>query len=294
MQFVDRAMIALSELASRTALFGDASLKNIVKASYGIDDAVLQGAATARFSSFTLGGLDKLDTEETDVQSESIYRVDALWRGSIRIAASLPRALVESARITALSLAGLDEEVAAANGGVLPSGADLEASRRAVLQSRLAALSDHTGAAAEAVVSIFLERAGARDVATLVDRPDSANVGHMQVTFSAPIGGETFTQMDFPVAVAALIRDPTEAGFSLALVIAATRRIQQQMRRAGFEPKQPSEAGGLGKAVTALIVPDGWFDDDGWPGADKNARIQGAVSWMARERIGLVAVAPPA
>jgi hypothetical protein len=97
--------------------------------------------------------------------------------------------------------------------------------------------------------------------------------------------------MDFPVAVSVAIRDPNSPGSSLVEIISGARRLQSSLRKAGFEPKKASEAGGHGRAVIALLVPDNWFDDTDWPGANMADRIDQASAWMAQEGIALVPAA---
>ncbi len=290
MEFQDRAVIAVSTPVLRSNVFSDVALKNIVKAAYGLDEAVLQGAATANYSSFTLGGLDMPGGEqETPPEPSPNLRIDALWRGSVRIAARFPKARIDSASFKSLSLKNLDADVAAANGGNMPVGEALEAARRAALKARIAQLANQAATANDAVVDLFLRKSGANGMAALVARPDAAQFGQMQLAISEALGGDAFAQMDFPVAVAILIRDPAVPGFSLAAIIAAARQVQQQMRHAGFQPAEPSPAGGMGKAIIALVVPMDWFNDADWPGADPQARIAASGAWMAGEGIGLVA-----
>jgi hypothetical protein len=197
-------------------------------------------------------------------------------------------ARIEDVAYANLSLSGLDADVAAANGGAMPAGVALETARRAVLLTRLQALAAHPGSATPAAIDNWLEKSGASSVDDLLAAPGTASLSELQIAFSDPIGGVAFSQMDFPIAVAVLIRDPADPANRLTNMIAAARQIQAAMRKAGYEPKQPSEAGGQGKAVTALMVPDVWFDDTDWPGASRAARITAAGAWMALEGIGLV------
>lgn len=288
MHFADRALIALSDDATRAVVFGESALRNVLKAGYGLDEAVLQGAAQPDFSVFNLGGLDPEPDRGAHERPVAERRIDALWRGAIRVAARFPKARVETVTAAALSLQGLDAEVAAANGGVLPGGDALEAGRRAGLQRRLEELAAQPEAASPAVIEAWLSSAGAATVGELLEAEGTSAATHLQLAFSPPIGGDAFTRMDFPVAVAVMIRDPAEPGTSLAGIVAGARWVQAAMRRAGFEPKRPSEGAGLGRPVTALVVPDSWFDDGDWPGADRDARIASAGRWMAREGLALV------
>lgn len=291
MQFAEKALIALSGESTRGAVFGQAGLKNIVKAGYTLHEAALQGAASPRFAGFTLGGLDPEETEDPADLPPPALRIDALWRGSIRIAASFPKAEITGLSEGRLSLDGLDASVAAANGGVLPTGAGLEAGRRAELVRRLAVLARHPRSATPEVIEAWLATAGAATVADLLEAEGTVPLSGLRIEISPPLGGGIFSQMDFPVAVAVLIRDPADPGMRLTEIVAATRRLEARLRKAGFEPKQHSEAGGQGKAVTALVVPEAWFDDTDWPGGTRAARITAAGAWMAREGIALVAAA---
>lgn len=290
MNFADRALIALSGGASRSAVFNDTALRNILKAGYGLEEAAAQGAAQPDFSVFNLGGFDPEPAKSIGERPVAERRIDALWRGAIRISARFPKARVEAVAAASLSLAGLDAEVAAANGGVLPGGDALEAARRARLQRRIEETAAHPDAAPSAIIDAWLSSADAATVGELILAGGTSAATHLQLTFSEPIGGDAFTEMDLPVAVAVMIRDPAEPGTSLADIVAGARWVQAAMRRAGFEPKPPSEGAALGRPVTALVVPDNWFDDDDWPGADKDGRIASAGTWMAREAVALVPV----
>lgn len=290
MNFADRALIALSDGATRATVFAQAALTNILKAGYGLDESVLQGAAEPVFSAFSFGGFDPEPEKAADEKSAPERRIDALWRGAIRISGRFPKATVEAVAAAKLSLDGLDAQVAAANGGALPGGDALETARRAELQRRLEEVVTDPGAVPPAVIDSWLSTAGAATVAELLLADETSAAVHLQLTFSPPIGGDAFAQMDFPVAVAVMVRDPADPDTSLTGVVAAARWVQAAMRRAGFEPKRPSEGAGFGRPVTALVVPDRWFDDADWPGADKDARIASAGAWMAREGVALVPV----
>jgi len=287
MKFVDRALVTLTSVASRIALLDDRSCRSIVKATYAVDDAALIGIASPNFASFTFGGLD----DPLPNPGVVIPRIDALWRGTIRVAASMPRGRIDSLHYVAISLKNLDADVAATHGGVLPVGAALETERRAELMRRIRAAARHPEAVTDAVLDRWLEDAGSASVADLLASDGTAPLSQMQLAMSPPLGGNVATQADFPVAVALMLRDHTEAGFGLADTVHAARRVQQEMRRAGFEPAA-TEFAGPGKAVVALVVPQVWFNDTDWPGANPAARISAADAWMTRESIALVVVPP--
>jgi hypothetical protein len=286
MDFVDRALIAIGDEAARLVLLGSDALMNVLRAAYSIDEASLQGNATADFASFTLGGLDPEEGEDATLMPPPSLRVDALWRGSVRVAASFPKSTV-AVQAGRVSLTGLDADVAAANGGVMPSGVALEAARRAELLKRIATLAHHPESATPSVIEAWLAAAGVQSVGDLLLAPDVAAASEFSLTFSAPAGAN-FQQMSFPIAAALLIRDPTDPGSRLTDMVASARRLQARLRKAGFEPKQASSDAGLGKVVTALVVPESWFDDAQWPGSDQLDRIKTAGTWLAREGIALV------
>lgn len=291
MIFSDRALVALANDANRGAVLSPVALRNIVLSSYSVTPDALQGAATPVYASFVLGGLDPEGVAVAEPQASNL-RIDALWRGDIRISASFPTAQIASVTSATLPVAALDAAVAAVNGGVLPADPmALETARRAVLLERLAALLNDPAAATDAVLDRWLDRAGVDSVADLLAAPGTASLAALQLAFSAPLGGTAFSQMDFPVAVAVVIRDPGLPGASLAGIIGATCQVQAALRLAGFQPRHPSEAGGQGRACVALVVPETWFDDDDWPGLNRAARINTASQWMAREGIALAPAA---
>ncbi len=289
MDFGDRALVALASEATRVGVLGQLALRSVVRAAYGIEDAALQGTATPRFSTFSLGGLDPSKDDDKSVSRSAHSQIDALWRGSVRIAASFPKARIAEVSGGRVSLDGLDDAVAAAHGGTLPTGAALESARRAEVASRIAALASTPAAVAPELVDRWLDEAGLPSVAELIEKPGTSAAGELRIAFSPPLGGTAHSLWDFPVAVALLIRDPSLPGMTLRGMIAAARLVQAAMRRAGFEPRQPSEAAGLGKAVAGLLVPEAWFDDPDWPGAGRAQRIETAGAWMAREGVALVA-----
>ena len=290
MRFNDQILLKMSDSASRAAVLSDAALKNAVLASYQIEENFLQGAAMPVFSSFTLGGLDRPTDAPFYPQPAPGLRIDALWSGQITVESRFSKARVEVADFNTLTLQDFDVEVSADNGGALPEGAALEAARRAVLAKRIAAMDNSAEAVSEAAIDAFLEKSQARSVGSLLENPNAATLSQLQLLISDPIGGAGFSAASFPVALALMIRDPAEPDTSLIEMVSSARLIQQMMRDAGFEPRRPSEVGGQGAAAVLLCVPESWFDDADWPGADKAARIKAAGKWMAREGIGLAAM----
>lgn len=287
LNFVDRVLIALAVESSRATVFSEEALRNVVKAGYGLDDTAISGVPTARFSTFSLGGFELDAKQPTWPELLATDRVDALWRGSVQVSSSFPRAVVQEVELSTLSLATLDADVATANGGVMPAGDALELARRVALRNRLATLAAHPEATGNGSIDELLARAGVTTLAELLSAPGVASLSQLRIAFSPPIGGEAFTLFDFPVAVAVLIRDPSETGFHLATLVSAARRVQQEMRRAGFEPKPGAGAVGQGKALVAVVVPETWFDDTAWPGGTAAQRLANAGAWMAREGMAL-------
>jgi len=255
----------------------------------------LQGTAVAEFAGVTLGGLTA-PAENADIfpAETSLNRIDAVWKGSIKVSSSFPQSRLEDADYATLSLAGIDEEIAAGNGGALPADLALEAARMGVLKGRIAGNSHFAQAASNNVVETLLQNAGASTVGALLQSPQAAIQSSLKLTFSDPLGGSSFTQMSFPVAVGVALREPSDPSFSLLETISGLKEIQQKMKLAGFEPTKPSPDGGLGRGVAALVVPQAWFSDVHWPGADLGARKAEAGAWLAKNGIGLVPFNLPA
>lgn len=289
MQFKDQILLRFCDPVSRFTAFTESALKNAVMAAYRVERVALQGTATPMFSSFVLGGLDEPEGDPATNRDASL-RVDALWRGSISVDANFAQARVEVAEMATLSLDGFDVEVVTANGGALPIGAALEPARREILAGRIAAISNNTAAATDQVIDSFLAKSGVQNIATLLEKPNQVTLSQLQLMISDPIGGAGFKKMEFPVALAVLIRDPSEPQNSLTELVSAARLIQQQLRKAGFEPQIASQAGGQGTAAVVLVVPESWFEDQDWPGTNKTERIEKAGDWMAREGIGLAVI----
>ncbi|MEQ8766298.1 MAG: hypothetical protein RL885_20455 [Planctomycetota bacterium] len=293
MNFEDKVLVQLASEASRTALLSQRALINILLATYGLDEAALQGVAVPKFSSFSFGGLEPQGTSETQESPPEPERIDALWQGSVRVEASWPRARIDRVAARSVSLSGLDDAVAQGNGGQLPSGAALEAARRAELRKRVQMQTRYPDGIGERLVDGWLREAGVGAVGELLATAGATHrLSSLQLEVSPPIGGTDLAEIELPVGVALLIRDSARPEVSLTQILAATRRIRASLRRAGFEPKTQPEVTGPGKAIVALFVSDAWFGDSDWPGADSAARIQAASQWLAREGIALAPVSP--
>jgi hypothetical protein len=126
------------------------------------------------------------------------------------------------------------------------------------------------------------------DVAVEWSEPvEAVHPGRVQVALSEPPGGAA-TAMPLPIVAALLIRD---AGFSVAQLLMESKMVREQLESAWVEKATPSEIKPRWSVLVVWMVPMGVFDDADWPGNTPDERRGLAGQWLAREGIGLVAVA---
>jgi len=114
-----------------------------------------------------------------------------------------------------------------------------------------------------------------------------------EITFAAP-QPVSATAKPLPIAAAVLIRDAP--GLSIAQLLTDSKAARARLRPLGIE-RSPEPTLRLREPLPIVwIVPEGLFDDPGWPGAApgmspaaaRAARRTAAGAWLAREGIGLV------
>lgn len=314
MNFVDSTFIELADEASRTALFDQTALEQLLTASYDVEAmGPFQGAYTPIFEEFELGyappDVTTVDgvwspigaVERTEAKFQlggmgngSVPRVDALWRGSINARfAEVGEPITDVEAIWPV-LAEVDVAVAAANGGVMPVGGALEPARRTALLALMrTAFKDVPANPGDPFrftdedFDAMLASVGATSVKKfldLVETPQNALAVHVRFDVPAPVSASATA---LPVVVALLIRpDPLD----VAELVHQSKELRERLKVVGVE-RPPNSRLRLRHAIlVAWIVPSTIFDDSAWPGSNNTTRRANAGEWLAREGIGLVAI----
>ncbi|MCC5858914.1 MAG: hypothetical protein JJT90_12210 [Ectothiorhodospiraceae bacterium] len=312
MHFRDRITVRLADPATRSALFDEMSLNQILDAGYDTSTTPVNAPFNAVFDEFLLGyaevgnargegrlygvsgELGRIALTITDWHPDPGLRADALWRGAV-VARSAPEEdLIESLDLKWADLAGIDAAVAAAHGGALPADAGaLEAARRDQLVQLIQAELQSPEALTDARVSRLLGDMGVASASELVTA-GTARPATLGVTFSAPAGLPPSPQR-YPITAALLIRDQ---GFGLTELLEQSKLLRSRLEASGVDGPRPQKLPIRQRLLVVWLVPITVFDDDDWPGASagmgqaarRTARRQRAGQWLAREGIGLAVV----
>ena len=316
MNMVDATFVRLAEPTSRANVFDQDSLEQLLSAAYDTDAIAAAGPYAPVFEEFRLGvfppqlgtlvgtwnGVGNTDRTEarfhlTNVGagSDPLPRIDGFWRGAI-VASTRP----ETGRITGASgswpsLAGIDDEIAASPAGMPTDPAVLESERRGRVIARLRAALDQPAALTNAAFDRWLAETGAKSVGEFIKRFEVVvHTGAISVTFSQPDATPAASRA-LPVAVVLLIRD---TGFSVAELVSESRLVRERLDGLGLERPRDTSLRPREPLLIAWVVPASIFDDQDWgpaaaatPEARRTERRRAAGRWLAREGIGLVAVA---
>jgi hypothetical protein len=315
MNFVDSTLVGLADETTRSGLFDQTALEQLLTASYDVDAmGPLQGTYTAVFEEFELGypppGLTVVEgawspigaVERTEARFKlgglgngSLPRVDALWRGSIKARfAEVGEPITDVEAIWPV-LEEVDDAVAAANGGVLPTGSTLEQSRRTELLDQMRTAFKDVPASpgdpflfTDADLDAMIASVGATKVKgflELVRSPENAALA-VQLRFAAPVPVATKATM-LPVVAALLIRpDPLD----LALLVHESKELRERLGFSGIERPPNGRLRVRHPILVAWVVPASVFNDTDWPGANNVDRRDKAGAWLGREGIGLVVI----
>ncbi|HEY9829626.1 MAG TPA: hypothetical protein V6D26_03545, partial [Stenomitos sp.] len=156
MNYEDATLIRLADQASRSALLDDIALEQLISATYNTDILAVEGPYQPIFKEFRLGvvlsnlgvvegiwnpvgGVERMEARfhSSGLGSNSLIRVDALWRGDI-----VARTVPTTSRITQVEAkwtdAGtIDAEIAAALGSLPTNSQTLEQERRTRFLARI-------------------------------------------------------------------------------------------------------------------------------------------------------------
>jgi hypothetical protein len=223
-------------------------------------------------------------------------RVDALWLGHISAVAGTDRAHITSVSVNWPDLNAIDAQIETQPGGP-PGDADvLEQQRRSHLLAALRARADQPDALTDASLSTLLSDMRVNSVGDLLEQHRGVSLpASVRVSFSPADAPEPTARL-LPIAAAILIRD---IGLSIAQLIADTRTVREQLRSLGLDRPSSPDIPLREPFIVTWAVPATLFDDADWPGAAagmspdgaRAARRMQAGAWLAREGIGLVAVA---
>jgi hypothetical protein len=305
--FVDRTLVRLAEPALRATVFDEVSLGQLIGVAYDTDTMPVEEPFSAVFEELRVGlsvprlgtvegwwsapgGMDKHDVclQLHNASAGEPTRVDAYWRGAI-----VARTAVSQSRVSAVvtdwpTTEGIDEEIIADEGSLPADAGLLEAARRSRFIARIRARFDQPAAFTDGVLDRWLRTIGAASVSDLMARFRGVVLtGPMRVSFDLPDAGP-LTPRPLPVAAALLIRD---GGFSVADLLRESKVIREQLDRFGVERPPDPALRVRERLIVVWVVPVSIFDDADWPGGDPAARRASAGAWLAREGIGLVAVA---
>jgi hypothetical protein len=302
--YTDRTLLTLADPATRSNAFDQTALEQIVSAGYDVDAMGVGGPFAAEFDDFRLavstdaeGLLDGVLSpvtggEQTQVRvqvsglpQQDTLRVDALWRGAI-----VARFRQGGDPITAVttdwpSLGTIDDEVKAANGGVLPADAGvLETARRDRFVTHMRTTLDQPALFDDTALDRWLAQVGAASVGDLLEHGlGSVEPGTATVTFAAPAKVPE-TPKPLPIAAAVFVRD---AGFSLSDLLATSSVARERLTKLGAVVPARDGLRQLHSPIVVWVVPKTTFDDTDWPGGTPDLRRANAGAWLAREGIGL-------
>lgn len=315
MNYVDFTLVRLAHEKSRTGLFDQDSLEQLLFTAYDADAMSLGGPYTASFEQFftglpipprsTIDGLwGQSSGGERNEGRFTLYglgadpgvRVDALWRGAIVARSSLPSAMVSQIVSAWPDPDSIDDEIAAAQGTLPTEPAQLEAARRARYLQRLRAVFRQKDALSDAWFDRWLAQMGASSVSDLLTRlKDQLFTGAYQARFSAPANTSPVSRA-MPITAALLVRDMP---LNVAQLLADTQRVRESLDMLGLERPRSEGAVVRHPMVVAWVVPDNTFEDSDWPGGEdtredaatrRRRRRLAAGEWLARAGIGLITV----
>jgi hypothetical protein len=316
MKYEDATLVRLANPTSRSALFDNLALEQLVDAAYKTELLTVEGPYQAIFKEFQLGivlsnlglvegvwnpigGVDRVEARFNTfgLGTNLLTRVDALWRGEI-VARTVPiNSQVTNVETKWSELGTIDAEIVAALGNLPTNSQVLEQERRNRFLVRIRAALDQPSGFTDAVFDTWLQSVGATSVSDLMTRlQGTVQSSAVQVAFSLP-DPRPPSPKALPVTAAILIRD---AGFPISQLLTESKMLREHLEKQGFE-RPPDPTFPIRYPILVVwIVPITLFDDDGWPGgnggmtpdARRDARRSIAGQWLAREGIGIVATPP--
>jgi hypothetical protein len=314
MDFVDLTLVRLADPATRSAVFDQTALEQLLGAVYDADLIGFGGPYTAAFDEFRLGlATPELGTVEggwrvagaadhTEAQfhvagigDAASVRIDAFWRGGIVARYALGGEPIISVETNWPALGDIDPAIAAAHGGVLPAEPALEQERSARMLTEVRAGLAEPNACTADDLHRWIGEAGATSVGDLLEHHRGTDgLATMKVQFAAPTHPQD-SPRTLAVAVAVAIRG--KENFSLAQLLADSKSVRERLQPLGLDPPGSDGLTLRHRVVVCWIVPETIFDDADWPGGDaggltsaqrRELRRVAAGTWLAAEGIGLV------
>lgn len=313
MDFVDSVLVRLADPATRSGLFDEPSLANLVETAYDTTAMLVSPPFSPVFDELQLGysappsavvegdwmgaggvGRTELRLRLHGLSHTPPLRVEALWRGALVVRTAPARDRVEAVELAVPSF-DVDPDIEADLGSLPSDPTQLETERRSRILARLRAGLDQPAAFTDDHLDRLLVGVGAGSVGDLVTQlVGQATSGTVQIRYSAP-ADTPLTARPLPFAAAVLVRD---AGFTLADLLIQSRLVRARTEELGLELPAAPEIRRRHRMVVVWLVPAAVFDDEDWPGGTtgtseqrRAARFARAGQWLANEGVGLVAVA---
>jgi len=311
MNFEDSVFVRLADTTTRSPLFDQPALEQILAAAYDIQ---VQGPFNALFDQFEMGyalsqqgiiegmwgGVGSPDRMQARLLTANLGgtppgRIDALWRGAIVARVAPANSRITAAETRTPDLENIDADVVAALGALPGDPLLLEQERRQRVLARIRATLDQPDAFTENSFDRWLATVGAASTGDLLARfRMTAYSSAMRVAFapSAPLAP---TPIRLPITAAVLVRD--SANLAIGQWLADSKTLAERLQNTGIETPHDPALRPRHAVLVIWIVPDTLFDDADWPGGGAgNAAAQRAIrraaagTWLAREGIGLVTI----
>lgn len=316
MNYEDATLIRLADPATRSVLFDELALEQLVTAAYNTDMLTVEGPYQPLFTEFRLGvaldnpgvlrggwhpvgGVDKVEAEfyTSGLGFGLPTRVDALWRGDI-----VARTVPATSHITQVEAkwtdpGTIDAEIVAALGSLPTNSQTLEQERRTRFLSRIRSALNQPLSFTDELLDKWLFSVGATSVSDLMTcLQGTIQSSAVQVTFSPP-DPTLPSPKSLPITAALLIRN---VGFSVAQLLMESKMLREPLEQKGLERSPDPSLRIRNSLLIVWVVPITIFDDADWPGGNpgmtpealRDARRVVAGQWLAREGIGLVATPP--
>jgi hypothetical protein len=300
MNFADSVLIRLAGTATRTAVFDDVALAQMLSAQYDTDAMPLSGPYSAVFDRLELGvsltspvtiagALDGPRAGERANLSlalnglaSSTVRVDALWKGRIVARATIGGGSVDQVKTSWPDVHAIDAQIVTALGSLPADPTQLEHERRTRYMTQLQAGMSYGAALTDAEFDADLREAGVDSVGALIASGGTNAFGTISLRFAAAPATQVSTAL--PVSFALLVRDALSISDLLNESKSVRTLLAPTTNALDYDRNMPARF----SVGVAWVVPAATFDDAAWPGSDNAARRAAAGAWLAQEGIGLV------
>lgn len=312
MIFADQILVRLADAEQRANLFSEQSIETMAGAAYRMEPGQLVAPWSTRFDTLDLApsvesslaaemavqwepmaqrGNANLTAQNLPFNSVRMHPI-AYWGGAIIGQGRLGGGRIAEVDGSFVSLAGVDEAIdEAAGAGSEPEGAAREAARIEEIAARLSSAAGKGDSISSQLVQQWIDEKAGGDVAALLNSNSMIEVpGGFRVKYVSDAPAQ-----DLPMAlgVDAVVFAFDGADTSISAALRATQRAQEQM----VLDRQPSPGvGGIDRRVPVLgvwVVPNDWFADADWPGADPSERRARANDWLRARGIAVVSASGP-